>query len=739
LLHRLPHPDDTPIVSVVAPPGYGKTTLLAQWADRHPNPTAWVSIDEYDNDPNVLVAHMAVALDRLEALDPTVFQSLRSPGAAAGDAVIPRFTAAVGSMTRPFALVLDHVELLNSPPARQAVGELAARLPAGAQLAVGSRHTPPIALPLVRARGLVAELTTDDLVMSHDEATTLLDGVGVHLDADDVAALVERTEGWAAGLYLAALAVKAIGRTTTAGFAFTGDDRLMAEYLRSEFLALLTPEEVSFLTRTSVLDRLSGSLCDAVLEQTGSATRLERLEGSNLLVVPLDRQQQWYRYHRLLRDLLRRELERDEPELVRVLHQRAADWYEQRGEADSAIRHAMDADDPWRMGRLVRDNFIPTYTSGRIETTRVWIAWFDDKGILDGYPDVAVQAAALHIMDGHPGSAERWADAVERAATADAADMPSGPAAGWTPLLRALLARDGIEQMRADAIAAREAMRPGAPWSWVALLLEGVSYLFEDDADAADPILAHAVDAAFDGGATPAVVVTLAERAVVAVERNDWDGAERLLDRALELIDTGGVADYAAVALAFVLGARAAARRADVATAVDLLGQANRLRPRLTYALPTYAVQTRIELAQAYLELDDPAGARVVMREVRDLLVQRPHLGVMPARADALNQVLTTAGAGSVGTSSLTAAELRLVPYLPTHLSFREIGERLFVSRHTIKTQAISIYRKLGVSTRSEAIERMQMNGLLDRDGRPDRSASMASRREVRRPAGTTR
>jgi LuxR family maltose regulon positive regulatory protein len=280
--------------------------------------------------------------------------------------------------------------------------------------------------------------------------------------------------------------------------------------------------------------------------------------------------------------------------------------------------------------------------------------------------------------------------------------------------MRALLCRDGVAAMRTDAEAASAAMRPGSPWRWAALVLEGASHLLEGHDERADPILAHAFDIAVDVGGAPTAAAALAFRAVVAIDRHRWDDAEALLDVGVDLVRSTGIEDYVETSLLFALAARAAVRRGDHAAAHEQLTRANRLRARLNYAVPFHAVLTRLHLASAYLELGDAGGARVVMREVHDVLQQRPRLGVLTEQIRALQAVVDGAGTGVVGASSLTAAELRLVPYLQTHLSFREIADRLFVSRHTIKTQAISIYRKLGVSSRSDAIARMQTIGLID-------------------------
>ena len=224
--------------------------------------------------------------------------------------------------------------------------------------------------------------------------------------------------------------------------------------------------------------------------------------------------------------------------------------------------------------------------------------------------------------------------------------------------------------------------------------------------------LAHAAEVATEVGALPVAAIALAERSLVAIEGQDWKQAAALAERAAGVVRTGGLDGYVASALVHAVVARVAAHQGDVPSAQEQLARATRLRPLLTYALPYLAVQALLELGRACLALDDAAGARVVLRQARDVLRRRPDLGILPAQVEELWSKVDTSRGGTVGVSSLTPAELRLLPLLSTHLSFREIGERLYVSQHTVKTQAMSIYRKLGVSSRGQAVQRLQELGL---------------------------
>ena len=319
LIDRLEREDSRPIVSVVAPAGYGKTTLLSQWAGRNGRAFAWVSVDEADNDAKVLLSYVATALDRVQPVGERVFEALASPASSVPGSVVPRLGSALWSMTTPVVLVLDDVHLLRNSECRAALSVLADHVPAGSRLVLAGRDEPPVRVARLRTEGRLAEIGPADLSLTAEEAASLLRAAQVVLGDDDVAELHRRTEGWPAGLYLAALYLREGGSPRGAAASFGGDDRFVSEYVEAEFLARISSSQREFLTRTAALERMSGPLCEAVLEVPGSAAALAGLAQSNLLLVPLDRRGRWYRYHNLFRGLLRAELERLEPGLIPVL------------------------------------------------------------------------------------------------------------------------------------------------------------------------------------------------------------------------------------------------------------------------------------------------------------------------------------------------------------------------------------------------------------------------------------
>jgi LuxR family transcriptional regulator, maltose regulon positive regulatory protein len=703
----------TPVVAICAPAGYGKTVLAAEWAGRDPRPFVWLSIDRHDNDPAVLLTYLAIGLDRVEPIDPTVFDALASRGASIAQTVLPLLATALAGKALPVVVVLDDVHLLSDQEGLDALAMLVDHLPPGSQLAVLSRGEPPLPLARWRSEGRLAELGPDELAMGPVEAGRLLAATSVELPDGEVAELTRRTEGWPVALYLAALSIKAQAPRNGAGVGFGGRERFLVDYLQSALLAGLSPTEVRFLTRTAVLDRLSGPLCDAVLGTTGSAAVLEALERSNLLVVPLDRRRAWYRYHQLFRELLRGELERSEPELVRELTRRAARWCQDNGLPEAAVGYAMDAGDADLAARGVEQAAIGVYRSGRLATVRRWFDWFDDHGLIQDYPAVAMLGAWVQALGGHAAAAERWADAAERGSFEGM--LPDGSASidGWRALLRAKLCRHGVTQMRADAELALSLIPTCSLWRAPAQLLAGISYLLAGDHGVADDALAEALEVAEDTGATLAATVALAERAILAIGRQDWDAAEILVEQARSLVGAAHLEDCVTSVVLYAVAARVAIHHGRLDQAEQDLARARQLRPQATHALPYYAVQARLELIRVHLALTDVGAARTMLREADELLRWRPDLGTLADEADRLRSQLDHVRDDLIGMSSLTTAELRLLPLLPTHRSYTEIGQRLHLSQHTVKSQALSIYRKLGASSRGQAVQRLQEIGVI--------------------------
>jgi LuxR family maltose regulon positive regulatory protein len=660
-----------------------------------------------------LLTYVARALDQVEPVGERVFDALASLTSSVPGSVVPRLGAAFAAMTSPVVLVLDDVHLLHNSECRAALSVLADHVPAGSRLVLAGRNAPPLRIARLRAEDRIAEVGPADLALTRGEAAALLRAAEVRLGEDEVAELHRRTEGWPAGLYLAALYLREGGTPGQAAAAFGGEDQLVSEYLESELLARLSEQQRAFLTRTAVLERMSGPLCEAVLELPGAAMMLADLAQSNMLLVPLDRRGQWYRYHHLFRDMLLAGLERQAPGLIPVLRRRAAAWCLHSDLAEEALEYSIAAGDVDTAARLVEQLWIPAYRQARVTTMQRWIKWLDDRGGIEGRPVVAAQAALLANATGRAAEAERWADAVDRWQDQNPARPDDPYTEGWAASLRAKMCRHGVEQMRADA---DDATRKFAAANFVApatVLLQGIARVLCGDLDVGDAFLQEAIS--IWEIAPDTLANALSQRSLVAIARNQWSQAETLATEAAAVLRRAGTEDCYATPLICAVRARIALRRGDVPAARLELVNAQRLRPLLNHAQPYLAVQARIEMTRVYLALADLAGARTLMQEADDLLGRRPGLGTLVGEAQALRtQIATVRGSRVPGASALTAAELRLLPLLSTHLSFAEIAAEMFLSPHTAKSHAISIYRKLDASTRSQAVARARELGLLD-------------------------
>jgi LuxR family transcriptional regulator, maltose regulon positive regulatory protein len=716
LVRRLAGAGDVPLVLAVAPPGYGKTTALSEWAEQDPRPFAWVALEPADDDPAVLVGTIAIALEEVEPVGHDVFAALRAGGPDGTTAALAALGAALAGRRRPFVLVLDDAHALRSDGARDVLTTLVASVPPGSQLALASRTEPPLPVGRLRAHRRVVEVGPRELQMTRAEAAELLGGVG--LRPADVELLVDRTEGWPAGLYLAALSLRDEPDRDRAVARFAGDDRLVADYLRDEVLAGLPRERLSFLTRTSVLDALSGPLCDAVLARPGSGGTLRDLARSNLMLVPLDRAEDRYRYHGLFAEMLQAELRRIEPEVEAEVHRRASAWHAGRGETDRAIHHAIAGGETAAAADLLWGIAAGWVTGGRDGIVRRWLDRFAPEEIAR-HPRLALTAAVSDVAAGDRDRAEHWVAAASRGLAPDGVAAGSAAGAASTEravadLLRAVAARDGLARMGEDAAALGPRLVGETPWLAVRGLLEGTARYLTGDREAARAPLE---DGARHGAvAAPLVqVLCLAQLGVLALEEDDAETAEVCISRARRQVERVGLSDCPLAALVFAASALGRAQRGRVDEAHLDMREGARLLSELADFTPWYEVETRLLLARAALRLSDIVGARTLLAEASRLARRTPDAVVLTAwLEEAWAQADSFASAAILGPTSLTTAELRVLRLLPTHLSFREIAGRLHVSANTIKTQAHAVYRKLDASSRTEAVASARRLGLVD-------------------------
>lgn len=359
---------------ISAPAGFGKTTLVSEWAAGGQPPVAWLSLDTGDNVSTRFLVYLISALQTIKPnMGTGMMAELQLPQPPAIEAILAVLINEIATISDDFVLVLDDYHLIGAQPVDQTLDFLLDHMPPQMHLIVATREDPQLPLARYRARGQLIELRASDLRFTSAEAAEFLNQMmGLNLSAEDITALKARTEGWIAGLQLAALSMQ--GRADIAGFirAFTGSHRFVLDYLTEEVLQR-EPEAVrDFLLQTSILSRLSGSLCDAVTGQYAGQEMLRGLERSNLFVVPLDDQRQWYRYHHLFADVLQARVTEDQRYQVAVLHQRASVWYEQNGLLYDAIHHALAAKDFERAAGMIEMTWSAMETSFR---STAWLGW----------------------------------------------------------------------------------------------------------------------------------------------------------------------------------------------------------------------------------------------------------------------------------------------------------------------------------------------------------------------------
>jgi LuxR family maltose regulon positive regulatory protein len=700
---------DCRVVGVTAPAGYGKTTLLAQWASLEDRRVAWVSLDRYDDDPAILLTLLASAYARVSPGNGDLVADMSGLCVDALGRAAPRLASAFQSSPEPFVLMVDDLQELQTSACHDALGVVISGIPDGSQLVGASRSEQPH-LPRLRASGDAVELQGDDLALDVAGAQHVFAEADVGVSRELAAEVTERTEGWPAGLYLAATIAR---HDRALGVAVSGDDRYVADYLYRESLMLLPKRMQRFLRRTAVLDQMCAPLCDAVLGEPGAQRRLRKLETSNSFLVPLDRHREWFRYHGLYREFLLGELRRVEPDIIPKLHLRAADWYQAHGSPTLAIDHLLNTTERDRCVQLVTEHVLPTYMAGQVPTVQRWLSALGDAAI-EEYAPLAVLAGWITALTGQTAAAERWAR------VADVSSFDQTPLDGTASfdssraMLRSVMCASGPEQMMADASFAMAQEPPWSPWRDTALVLAGHAHLLAGDEDEAAALFAETITVGTSLGNTDNRVDAGAELALLATDHGRWAEAAERLRLALQVIDEHRLHDYAVSVLAFAVAARLAIHDGELDEADRQITRAMRARPSCTVALPFYAVRGRLQLAKAYSARGDQASARHLVREIDELLRHRPALGALIDQvAEVRESVAANAQLGAMGAAPLTGAELRLLPYLQTHLTIAEIGERLFVSRNTVSSEVASIYRKLGVSSRNDAVEQATRIGLL--------------------------
>jgi LuxR family transcriptional regulator, maltose regulon positive regulatory protein len=680
IVHRLIEAGPVRLALIVAPAGYGKSTLLSEWAEHDERQFVSLALEDQ-------AAHAAAL---------TVTRTMRS----------------LRRRYRSFVLVVDDAHAVPPTILREAVKAILTNLPQGSTVALASRAEPPLPMGRLRAHRALVEVRARDLAMAPAEAAILLRGAGLELEFGAVQTLVGKTEGWPAGLFLAALSLREHADPTAAVPRFGADAHVLAEFIREEVLSALPTELRSFSIRTSVVEDLSGQKCDAVLGAQASARVLAKLAALTQLLVPLDGAHERYRWHTLVRGTLRGELRLEAPELETQLHRRASAWYDRHGDIDAAIEHAVCAGDVERAGDLIWPNILAYVTRGRSQIVQRWLSAFTTEQI-SNYPPLALSAAHGFLASGGADQAQHWALAATGASRREAAAPADHALATGIAVIEAMAARGGAVRMEEAAKRAYDLEGLDSPWRAVLCLLRGIALHLIGARSAARQLLDEGAHLSSVG--QPSVQsLCLAQTTMISIEQQDWELATDCAARARAVVAEQMADGDPISALVFAASAAARAHQGSVDAAKYDLRRGTQLLATLGDFIPWYGAEARILLAHASIWLADIVGARTLLADASRLARRVPDGVIFEQWFDeAWAYMDTFAETKLAGPSSLTIAELRILRFLPSHRSFREIAQQLGVSANTVKTQAHAVYRKLGAASRSEAVERALDAGLL--------------------------
>jgi LuxR family maltose regulon positive regulatory protein len=649
-----------------------------------------VTLDEGDNDPVVLWTHVIAAL----GLDP--------PAASAPlrEVVLPRLVNALTEQGE-VALVLDDFHRLSSGSTRETIAWFVNHLPANVQLVLSTRTDPALPLGTLRVRGQLLELRADELrFTTHEAGEFLNERLELDLTGADIDLLVARTEGWPAGIYLAALSLAGTEDKHGLVAAFDGTSAHVVDFLAGEVLAAHEPELQRFMLRTSVLERLCAPLCDAVLDDAGSAQALDELARTNLFLLPLDDRRRWFRFHHLFAQILRVELEKREPQLIPTLHRRAFQWHGEFGTTDEAIHHAVAAKAFPEASKLITETWVHYANAGRIESVNDWLAHVPD----DGDQRLLLAKAWVSALRGNEGEMRIAATKARALGGPGDGPLPDGFASVESSLsvLEATFGWGDVSAILTHGARSERLEPRDSPWRPVITWALGWAHYCNGDIDEAERWLKETTEIA------PAVeqwivgVAAIADLSLIAGMRGRRAEQLRLAQQAVEVTRTAGLLDAVEdgeVHTAYGVALAAHGRHEEALPSLEKGVFLRRL-----WAQKLDLIDGLIALASTVADLGDRERAAALFDEAQDIAKQCTDAGALPAR---LASARTAALDRVSGPDELSERELTVLRLLASDLSEREIAAELFLSFNTVHSHVKSIYRKLGVSSRAAAVARI--------------------------------
>ncbi len=711
---------DAVLTLVAAPAGYGKTTAVRAWCASQDAALAWVTLDADDNDPTRLWRYVASAVDRVRpGLGRGALQRLGIPGGAIEDAV-DELTNGIAAFGKRLLLVLDDLHAVTDEACIASLDRALSHLPLAARVILVTRVDPALSLARYRAAGLLAELRANELAFTRAETHELLVTRGeIELGADEIELLVQQTEGWPATLVLAGLWLRTVDDAAAAVRAFGGDQRFVAEYLSSEVLATLDEDQRSFLHGAAVMGEFTAELCDAVLDRTGSSVVLAELERSNLLVSRLERGG-WFRIHSLFAAYARTALASSEPIAATTIQRRAAEWLRSHGLPMEALRHAAAAGDHEFVAEVLVEYYLSLIRSGDGGTLLRWVRTLPDDRVLE-HPELAAAAAAAAVLAGEGAIEQRRFMQLADRAQSQQHGQSDAYVEIWVRLVRAGTIDGGVGRAVLDGRRAVELARASSDE-----ILTGAratyarALFFAGDLHEASAAALQVLEHPDIGRRPPSLILARSTLAHVAVERGQLVAARRHADAAKAAVGRIGSSRS-------WLGANAAAALGTVLAAEGKLVEAEHelVTAERFFADEVATVQHTwllVLLARCRLRRGRLDEAQPVLRSAREALDELTDSGIVRPLCDEVERELRTARERAAGGELLeapTAAELAVLRLLASDLSAREIGEQLFLSLNTIRSHTRTIYRKLGVHSRPDAVARATLLGLLEQTRSP--------------------
>ena len=713
LLEMLDGDTGSALTVVNAAVGYGKTTLVRSWCIERPEAVIWVTIDSADDDAVRLWTHLATAVERLgQGFGHRALSCLATRGAPIETAVDEVMNGLV-AYGRRVTIVLDDLHAVMSGASVGSIAYAIERLPANARLVASTRSDPAIGLARLRARRALTEVRARELAFTVDETSELVVREGIGLSSESVELLVDRTEGWPAGLYLAALWLRDLQDPNEGVREFAGSERHVADYLTDEVLTALAPDVKDFLVRTSVLDRFTPDLCDAVLGREDSAAALADLAHSNMFLVALDARGEWYRYHHLFAEVLQLELGRD---AASELRRAAAAWCGTHGLVEEAIEYAAAAGDPGMVAELLIERHLEFIWGGRLGQFLGWVRWLPPE-LLVQHPVLPGAGAVAAALLAAPEVEVHHLLAVAERARRERPEL-------WLPYLEAgvgaarsqIIEGGDVGAAVGHARRALAAAQQGADvLSVSALACLAQALFFAGELDETRRVAVRAVERPDAPDVPDGYVGSLGLLALLDGEQGRTESAEAWAQQAIGFARehyqaTSWVASPAHLGLAL---ACAATGRLDEAEREALRGERLRRAPQPTVG----HAHALLVLAQVRLARSRLARCTGDLTRAKRAIAEFPDPGRLPAIAATIEHALAAAratGGSREPVEEPSPAELDVLRGLAAGLSRREIGAELYISLNTVKSHTRELYRKLGATSQAEAVARAEALGLLE-------------------------